>query len=225
MAIDSQPRRSRRSAEPLTRERIIDAAVDLADGEGIDAVTMRRLGQRLGVEAMSLYKHVADKDEVLAGIADRVAGEFALPSRDVDWRTALRDELAGRPRGPAAATRGRAPSWSRRSSPVPRASPTSTPSSACSAAPGSRCPTSPTRSARSTATSTGSRCRSPAGRSTSTTTPRCRRDGRRARRRALPEPARDGDDGRHRAHGVPLEFTFGLDLLLDGLERRLRDAV
>jgi AcrR family transcriptional regulator len=75
---------------PLSRERIIDAAVEVADREGLRAVTMRRLGQQLGVEAMSLYKHVADKDDVLAGIADRVASEFELPSRDVDWRMAIR---------------------------------------------------------------------------------------------------------------------------------------
>lgn len=75
---------------PLSRERIIDAAVEVADREGLGAVTMRRLGQQLGVEAMSLYKHVADKNDVLAGIADRVASEFELPSRDVDWRMAIR---------------------------------------------------------------------------------------------------------------------------------------
>lgn len=75
---------------PLSRERIIDAAVEVADREGLGAVTMRRLGQQLGVEAMSLYKHVADKGDVLAGIADRVASEFELPSRDVDWRMAIR---------------------------------------------------------------------------------------------------------------------------------------
>ncbi len=76
---------------PVTRERIIEAGVDLADREGIEAVTMRRLGQRLGVEAMSLYKHVADKDDVLGGIADRVAAEFARPSPDANWRAALRE--------------------------------------------------------------------------------------------------------------------------------------
>ena len=78
------------SRVPLSRERIIIAAVEVADREGLGAVTMRRLGQQLGVEAMSLYKHVADKNDVLAGIADRVASEFELPSRDVDWRMAIR---------------------------------------------------------------------------------------------------------------------------------------
>ncbi|CAN5655162.1 hypothetical protein BH20CHL7_BH20CHL7_09360 [soil metagenome] len=89
MSGRSRPPRARR--ETLTRERIIDAAIELADREGLGAVTMRRLGQHLGVEAMSLYKHVADKDAVLAGIADRVAAEFTLPARGVHWRTAIRD--------------------------------------------------------------------------------------------------------------------------------------
>ena len=84
-------RHAARRRLPLTRDRILDAAIELADREGIAAVTMRRLGQHLGVEAMSLYKHIADKDAVLTGIADRVAQEFSLPTSDADWRTAIRD--------------------------------------------------------------------------------------------------------------------------------------
>ena len=76
---------------PLTRDRILEAGVALADRDGIEAVSMRRLGQELGVEAMSLYKHVADKDEVLAGIADRIAADFQLPDRDRPWRSAIRE--------------------------------------------------------------------------------------------------------------------------------------
>jgi AcrR family transcriptional regulator len=79
-----------RRRPPLNRDAILDAAIELADRDGLEAITMRRLGQRVGVEAMSLYKHVADKDAVLAGIADRIAGEFALPSRNVEWRASLR---------------------------------------------------------------------------------------------------------------------------------------
>jgi AcrR family transcriptional regulator len=75
---------------PLTRERIIDAAIEIADRYGLEAVTMRRLGQGLGVEAMSLYKHVSDKDDVLAAMADRVAAEFQLPTPEADWRAAIR---------------------------------------------------------------------------------------------------------------------------------------
>ena len=83
---ESSPDRRR----PLSRERIIDAAIDLADREGLAALTMRRLGTHLGVEAMSLYKHVTDKEDLLDGVADRVTAAFEVPSPDLDWRTALR---------------------------------------------------------------------------------------------------------------------------------------
>jgi AcrR family transcriptional regulator len=82
---------STNTRRPLTRDRILDAAVALADRDGIEAVSMRRLGQELGVEAMSLYKHVADKDDVLDGIADRVAASFQLPSPDLPWPSAIRE--------------------------------------------------------------------------------------------------------------------------------------
>jgi AcrR family transcriptional regulator len=75
---------------PLTRERVLLAAVELADTRGIEALTMRNLGQELGVEAMSLYKHVADKEDILDGVADRIAAGFEVPSRDLEWREALR---------------------------------------------------------------------------------------------------------------------------------------
>lgn len=83
--------RTARSARiPLSRERILRAALDLADEAGVDAVSMRRLGQVLGVEAMSLYKHVADKEAILDGIADLVMDEVDVPSPDLDWRSAVR---------------------------------------------------------------------------------------------------------------------------------------
>ncbi|MDQ3388516.1 MAG: TetR/AcrR family transcriptional regulator [Gemmatimonadota bacterium] len=75
---------------PLNRERVVRAAVTLADEHGIEALTMRRLGSALGVEAMSLYNHVANKDDILDGLIDLVFEEIGLPARDVDWRTALR---------------------------------------------------------------------------------------------------------------------------------------
>jgi AcrR family transcriptional regulator len=74
---------------PLNRERVLRAAAALADRDGLGALTMRRLGQELGVEAMSLYKHVANKDEVLDGIAELVLAEFELPTADVGWREAM----------------------------------------------------------------------------------------------------------------------------------------
>jgi AcrR family transcriptional regulator len=75
---------------PLSRERVLRAAIELADAGGIEALTMRRLGQELGVEAMSLYNHVANKDDILTGIAEMVFSEIALPSGD-DWKAALRE--------------------------------------------------------------------------------------------------------------------------------------
>jgi len=75
---------------PLTRERILRAAVTLADRDGFDSVTMRKLADELGAGAMSLYHYVPHKDELLAGMIDLVFGEIELPTTDVEWRTAMR---------------------------------------------------------------------------------------------------------------------------------------
>jgi AcrR family transcriptional regulator len=75
---------------PLTKERVLRAAVDLADGGGLDSLTMRRLGRELGVEAMSLYKHVANKEEILDRIIDLVVSEIEIPAPGSDWKTAMR---------------------------------------------------------------------------------------------------------------------------------------
>lgn len=74
----------------LSRDRIIDAALALADQAGLDAVSMRRLGQQLGVEAMSLYNHVANKDAILDGIVERVLAEVELPVSGGEWKEELR---------------------------------------------------------------------------------------------------------------------------------------
>lgn len=74
----------------LNRERILRAAIDVADKEGLEALTMRRLGAQLHVEAMSLYKHVANKDEILDGIIDLVIAEIELPAAGSDWQDAMR---------------------------------------------------------------------------------------------------------------------------------------
>lgn len=79
-----------RQRAPLSRDRVLSAAAALADRDGLAALTMRRLGQELGVEAMSLYKHVANKDEVLDGLVELVLGEFDTPAVDVGWREAMR---------------------------------------------------------------------------------------------------------------------------------------
>jgi AcrR family transcriptional regulator len=75
---------------PLSRERILEAALALVDESGIEALTMRKLGQELGYEAMSLYNHVANKDEVVDGILDLVLAEMELPAADGDWQSAVR---------------------------------------------------------------------------------------------------------------------------------------
>lgn len=75
---------------PLTRERVLRAALGLADERGIEALSMRELGRRLEVEAMSLYNHVSNKDDVLDGMLDLAIGEIDLPTGNVDWREAMR---------------------------------------------------------------------------------------------------------------------------------------
>jgi len=75
---------------PLNRDRILAAAVNIADERGVGAITMREVASRLGVEAMSLYNHVANKDDILDGIADLVAAEFDLPEDVEHWREAMR---------------------------------------------------------------------------------------------------------------------------------------
>jgi AcrR family transcriptional regulator len=79
-----------KARRPLTKERVLRAAVRLADEGGIESLSMRKLGQELGVEAMSLYNHVANKDEVLDGIVEMVVNEIDSPPEDADWKTMLR---------------------------------------------------------------------------------------------------------------------------------------
>jgi AcrR family transcriptional regulator len=84
MAEQAKPR------VPLSRERILRAALELADESGIEALSMRKLARTLGFEAMSLYNHVANKDDVIDGILDLVLDETELPSADAPWDTAIR---------------------------------------------------------------------------------------------------------------------------------------
>jgi len=92
MAVNPAPRlsRTRRRREPLTRDRVLATALAIADAEGLEALTMRRLAQELGVEAMSLYHHVEDKRDLLGGIAELVVRQIELPSLDGDWKAAIR---------------------------------------------------------------------------------------------------------------------------------------
>ena len=87
----TKPSKARKTREPVTQERALAAAVVIADSEGIAALTMRRLAHELGVEAMSLYHHVANKDEVLDGITDLVVSDIHVPPTGTDWRSAMRD--------------------------------------------------------------------------------------------------------------------------------------
>jgi AcrR family transcriptional regulator len=82
---------SRRARTPLSREKVLLAAVALADESGIAALSMRKLGEALGVEAMSLYNHVANKDQLLDGMVDLVFGEIELPAGGSEWKSAMRE--------------------------------------------------------------------------------------------------------------------------------------
>ena len=84
MTTETEPRL------PLSRDRILHAALELADEGGIESLTMRKLGQALGFEAMSLYNHVANKDDVFDGILDLVLAESEPPSPTGDWDAAIR---------------------------------------------------------------------------------------------------------------------------------------
>ena len=74
---------------PLSRARALSAAVALADAEGLESLTMRKLAQDLGVEAMSLYHHVKNKTDILDGMVEMVFGEIELPSYRGDWKAAM----------------------------------------------------------------------------------------------------------------------------------------
>ena len=90
MAIATAQRKRR---APLSCDRVLRAAVRIADRDGIDAVSMRRIGQALGVEAMALYNHVANKDEILDGMIDLVVSEIDPPIDGADWKATLRARM------------------------------------------------------------------------------------------------------------------------------------
>src|SRR5690242_1263213 len=83
----------------LTREQVVTAAIELADRDGIESISMRRLAQELGVEAMSLYTHVRNKDDLLDGMVDAVISMIPMDADAdagaVDWRTSLRRMALG----------------------------------------------------------------------------------------------------------------------------------
>ena len=78
---------------PLSRERILRTAVALADEGGVESLSMRKIALELGVVPMALYKHVANKDEMLDGMVDVVVGEIDPPLPDSDWKTTIRERV------------------------------------------------------------------------------------------------------------------------------------
>ncbi|GGR77762.1 TetR family transcriptional regulator [Micromonospora fulviviridis] len=78
---------------PLNRDRVLHAAVALADHSGVDSVSMRNLAQELGVVPMALYKHVANKEELLDGMVDVIVGEIDPPADGADWKSAIRQRI------------------------------------------------------------------------------------------------------------------------------------
>ena len=76
--------------EPLSRVRVLAGALELADEVGVDALTIRRLAEHLGVKPMTLYHHVPGKEQILDGIVDMVFGEIDLPPEDLPWTQAMR---------------------------------------------------------------------------------------------------------------------------------------
>ena len=84
---DDQPNAAPRAP---TRHRVLDAALKMADTGGLESLSMRKLGHELGVEAMAIYYHFANRDEIVDGIVDLVYGEIELPVAGADWKTAMR---------------------------------------------------------------------------------------------------------------------------------------
>lgn len=85
--VSTQPR------VPLSRERVLRAAVALADEGGVDSLSMRKIAQELGVVPMALYKHVSNKEEILDGMVDVVVGEIDPPPSGTDWKAAIRQRV------------------------------------------------------------------------------------------------------------------------------------
>lgn len=88
--MPKRPRARVKARAPLSRERALDVAMTLADSGGLDQLTMRRLAEALGVEAMSLYHHVANKDDILDGMVDRVFAGIELTPKTAAWKEAMR---------------------------------------------------------------------------------------------------------------------------------------
>jgi len=89
----ARARKKSASKQALTRDKVLKCAIQLADAQGVDGLSMRKLAKALNVEAMSLYNHVDNKDDLLDGMLDSVISEFKLPNETIPWREALRQSL------------------------------------------------------------------------------------------------------------------------------------
>jgi AcrR family transcriptional regulator len=89
--VAMRPETHEQARSPLNRDKVLQEAVSLADENGIESLTMRKLAEEFGVVPMALYKHVANKEDMLDGMVDVVFGEIDLPSKGADWKTAMRD--------------------------------------------------------------------------------------------------------------------------------------
>jgi AcrR family transcriptional regulator len=209
----------------LSKERVLSAAVALADRDGVESLTMRKLADELGAGAMSLYHHVPNKERLLDGMVDAVFGEIELPSTDVDWRTAMRRRAVSTREVPRPAIPGRSGSGvaaEPRAGELPPAQRRCSAPSARVASP-SRWPSTPTRCR--TPTSTGSRSREePAVRG--------REESAEVAETMMAEMLRQvpadeypylvevvGGFVATSGYDFAEEFLFGLDLILDGLDR------
>jgi AcrR family transcriptional regulator len=88
--VTETPAAERRA--PLTRERVLQVAIEFADRGGIDALSMRKLGQELGVVAMALYRHVRNKDDLLDGLVEAIVGQIGRPQPRDGWKASLREQ-------------------------------------------------------------------------------------------------------------------------------------
>jgi AcrR family transcriptional regulator len=93
MPMATKVEREREARARLTRERILRAAVELADREGLEALSMRKVAQALDVVPMALYRHVANKDEMLDAMVDLVVGEIDPPETGLDWKQTIRKRI------------------------------------------------------------------------------------------------------------------------------------
>jgi AcrR family transcriptional regulator len=91
--VSTEIETSTQTRSPLTRERVLRTAVALADQGGIESLSMRKLAQALDVVPMALYRHFANKDELLNGLVDLVVGEIDPPLDGADWKTAIRERI------------------------------------------------------------------------------------------------------------------------------------